>query len=70
MFNKGKKLLKATAKHSIQSMMQREKAEWPPKCSTIFFQPERPACLALREINLSVDGAVPEQQISTYGKAN
>lgn len=42
MFHKEKELLKVAAKHSVQSMMEQERGDWPPKCSLILYQPQRP----------------------------
>lgn len=42
MFSKEKTHLKDAVKRSVQSMMQQENDDWPPKCGIILYQPQRP----------------------------
>ena len=49
------KIVHQVVKHLINAMITQEEREWPPKCSTILYQPERPI------INHDSNGAFSKQ---------
>ena len=42
MFSKEKTVLKDVIKRSVKTLIQQESDDWPPKCGTLLYQPQRP----------------------------